>query len=263
MRALFLRLLHPACASLLGLAMAGPAYAAVMPVTGSLSVAIGAAPNELPTITAVGSGSATLNAGPPVLSSVGLAGGTFAVAETIPVTDPADPFSGIKATFKNGAGSFNLGGKMPVQGTAFLCLIGGCAGALANITVPFTMNGTRGVGLGGAPIFLFNKADAIGVTVNGAPWVATTAKVGTITLMGFVHGPASGGAATAQAASGVVQLVTPTLISTTIGAVAVMPAFGVLNLHFVPEPGTLLLLASGVVGLAVAGLRRRRVQPSS
>ena len=38
-----------------------------------------------------------------------------------------------------------------------------------------------------------------------------------------------------------------------------LPTFSILNLTFVPEPGTFLLLVSGVVGLAVAGLRRRRV----
>ena len=49
---------------------------------------------------------------------------------------------------------------------------------------------------------------------------------------------------------------TPTLISTNIGASAVIPSFATLTLTFVPEPGTLLLLASGVAGLAVLGRKR-------
>ena len=118
--------------------------------------------------------------------------------------------------------------------------------------------GTRGVGLGGSSVTRFDNVTGISVTVNGNPWVATTAKVGTITLMGFVHGPASGGAATPGQASGVIQLVTPFMVSTSIGAIGAIPSFGILNLHFVPEPGTLLLLTSGVLGLGMIGRRRMR-----
>jgi hypothetical protein len=49
----------------------------------------------------------------------------------------------------------------------------------------------------------------------------------------------------------VIQLVTPFMVSTSIGAITGFDGFGILNLHFVPE--------ADVVGLAVAGLRRRRV----
>ena len=151
---------------------------------------------------------------------------------------------------------------MGIQGKGIVCLLGtgfGCnAGPLINLTVPLTVNGTRGVGLGGAPIAI-TRPLGIRLSVEGNPWTAGTAMLGTVTIMGFVHGPASGGAATAGQASGVVQLVTPTMLSTSIANIAAIPSFGILNLHFVPEPGTFLLLASGVVGLAVAGLRRRRV----
>jgi len=58
-----------------------------------------------------------------------------------------------------------------------------------------------------------------------------------------------------------VQLVTPTLLSTNLGGsppFPVIPSFGVLKIHFtaVPEPGTLVLLSSGVVGLVVVGRSR-------
>jgi hypothetical protein len=75
--------------------------------------------------------------------------------------------------------------------------------------------------------------------------------------MGFAHGPASLTSSTANP-SGQVQLVTPIFISTNIGASAVLPGFAILNLHFVPEPGTLMLLGSGIAGLVAFGRSRAR-----
>jgi hypothetical protein len=75
---------------------------------------------------------------------------------------------------------------------------------------------------------------------------------------GFAHGPASLTSSTAQV-GGVVQLVTTSKVYTSLtGASPELPFNGVLRLHFVPEPGTLLMLALGVAGLAAAGRRRSR-----
>ena len=96
----------------------------------------------------------------------------------------------------------------------------------------------------------------VNVTAIGAPWTVGTVSVGTLTQMGFAHGPASLTSSTA-AASGQVRLVTPIFISTNISALPVFPAFGVLDLHFVPEPATLLLLGSGIAGLVMFGRTKR------
>lgn len=237
------------------LALAGQAHASVTAFSGSLAVQIA----TLPPIATGGTGNATLNGsgGLGHLSSVALAGGEFGpVTVTVPVTDPAVfPIAGVKALgIKNGAGSFALGGKMPVKGSANVCLFGACSTSpSANVAVPFTLGGTRGVGIGGGPI---KVKGAVNVTVIGQPWTVNTAAIGTVTVMGFAHGPASGGSSSAAANSGVLSLVTPVFISTNIGASAVIPGFGFLNLHFIPEPGTLLLLAAGVTGLGILGRKR-------
>lgn len=220
--------------------VAGQAQAAPTAWTGSLAVGIG----TLPPIAALGSGVANYSGG----STFTLAAGEFATVVTIPVTDPgAFPIAGIKATVSNNAGSFAGGsGIMGVAGTANVCLFAGCgAPPPANVNVPFTVAGTRGVGIGGGPILV---GGYVSVTVQGAPWTVGTATImtsmgGTVTQMGYVAGNN-------------VQLVTPIVINTNIGASATLPAFGILNLTFVPEPGTLLLLASGVAGLAVLGRKR-------
>jgi hypothetical protein len=243
------------------LAVAGQTNAANLGFTGTLDTRIA----TLPSITVPGSGTATISGSN--LTSLSIPAGAFSLASlSIPVTDPAvSPVVGIQAkNVKNGAGSFSLGGKMAVQGVRIVCLFAsgvGCSGGpTGNLTVPFTANGTRGVGLGGAPIIVPKNPSGVSITVNGNPWTAGSAAIntgmGTVKIVGFIHGPASGGAATAGQVSGVVQLVTPIMISTTIGSSATLPSFGILNLHLVPEPTTLLLLVSGFAALAVVGRRR-------
>ena len=61
-------------------------------------------------------------------------------------------------------------------------------------------------------------------------------------------------------APGVIQFVTPTQVTTNITTgSALRTSAGIrLPLRFVPEPGLLLLLGSGVAGLALLGRQRMR-----
>jgi hypothetical protein len=257
---------------------ASSSTAAPVPFAGEFFFGIG----TLPGITVQATGIADINgsAGGLHISSLNLVGGSFQARVSVPVPNAA-PISGIvlaggtvtqmthlavpksvNLTFaiptgsvSNGAAAFAGmsggagGGTMPINGVAVVCLFDICSGApSANLVVPLTP-----VGQGGT---VFAEG-AVAITAIGAPWVAGTAQVGTVSAMGFGHGPESG-ASTTNAPSGVLSLVVPVFVSTSLPTFPVVPVFTRLTLHFIPEPGTLLLLGSGIAGLAVLGSRRFR-----
>jgi hypothetical protein len=136
------------------------------------------------------------------------------------------------------------------------------------LKVPGT--GIKGLGVGG--LLTVGGFAAIRISVEAAPWTVKTAtaidqtdaNTGTmafhnVTKMGFAHGPASGTTSTAQP-SGVLQIVTPAQVRTNLalGSNKKISVLTSLIVHFVPEPGMLLLLGSGVVGLALLGRNRMR-----
>jgi hypothetical protein len=239
--------------------LAASAQAGQLPFTGTFDLRF----NTLQPIELAVAGTASVNGsgGLGALGSITLAGGTLAAVTTVPITDPAaSPIQGARLEVNNGPGAFSLDGFMALPGSFTLCLFGPCPSAIANVVVPFTQNGTRGVGLGGGP--LTSMSPAINLTVRGAGWTVGTAVAPGLpfppgTRMGFVHGPVSGGASSAAAVSGVVQLVTPASIHTNIGVDGDLAMFGVLELHFIPEPATFLIVTSGLAGLGVVGRRRR------
>lgn len=244
------KLLGVLAAGFLAMTVAGQAQAVNLGFTGGLAVQIATlAPVVIP-----GAGTAVVNGSGSGghLTSLGIGASQFGISGfVLPVTDPAaSPIKGVQVTAVNGSGEFSgsggagFGGVMPILGSAKVCLFGYCSASVANIAVPLTVVGSGGVTV---------VTGAVNLTVVGAPWTTGTAAIGTVTVMGGVNPLSNTGAN-----SGSVSLVTPVFISTNIGASAVLPAFAFLNLHFVPEPGTLVLVGSGIAGLVAFGRNRAR-----
>ncbi len=146
---------------------------------------------------------------------------------------------------------------LPIPGMVRLCLLN--SSCSSNIPIPLTEeHGVRGLGVGGL-VAVSALNGVANVSIEGAPWTLGTATLPITTTngqlvtafaFGFVHGPNSFTGTTATA-GGVVHLVTPIATRASLGPN--LSGFGRLNIRFVPEPGLLTLLASGLVGLFVLG----------
>jgi len=241
------KLSYALAATLLAFGLAGQAQAVQLGFVGNMAIQVATlAPVELP-----GAGNANVNGtgGGGHVTSLGLPASAFAIQGfVLPVTDPgAAPIKGLQVTAANAAATFNnsggfLGGQMAINGATKVCLFGPCSASIANIAVPLTVAGVGGNAF---------VTGAVNLTVIGAPWTTGTAAIGTLSAMGGAAPASSTGMA-----SGTVSLVTPVFVSTNIGASAVVPVFTFLNLHFVPEPGTLVLLGAGIAGLVSYGRTR-------
>jgi hypothetical protein len=180
------------------------------------------------------------------IGNVSNGAGAFAAAGG-PV-DPGGPFAGA------GGGFGGFGG---LDGTFFLNV-----GHVFNLSVPLDP-----VGAGGTAV---NAAGTLLVTVFGTGWTTGTVAVtgittetpggvvvNTVTLAGYDN--RTPGHRGTPAHGGSLLLVSPFKVITNATGNLVM--LGKQTLHFegeLPEPGTLLLLGSGVVGLVWLGHVRRR-----
>jgi len=260
-----------ALAALLAFGVAGSSGAATLPYSGTLTFQLSA----LPGLTAVGGGTLQVNGtatGSHLSSLVIGAGNLGPVSASLPVTSNATINSVIFTAMANASGAFSpgagpgggFGGPVGLSGTAKICLAFTICQYSA-VAVPLTPAAGSGFGVGGTQTI----PGGVSITMQHNAWTVGSP---TITLHtpnstvqvpnlpgGFAHGPATvTGLSSVAQSSGVVQLVTVFKTYTSLaGAFPELPLIGILNIHFIPEPGTLLLLASGVVGLAVFGRRHR------
>ncbi len=281
-------------AAMLALGVGVSASARPLNFEGTFSTAIG---TELPVLDNTLGGVATVNnsagAIPSHLNTLRIAGsrGGGATSAMIAITDPAVAANGIASIRINselGTGTFApiSGGaasttvltkrQLPVRGLSKVCLLSTqCTNFLPlQLTQHIATSAVKGVGIGGL-ITIGGGTNPIRISIEAAPW---TIKVGTkidqittpmtiggvkkfvnITGMGFAHDPSSATTNTAQP-SGVVQLISPMQIVTnlTSGSNAKLSLFSTLRVHFIPEPGLLVLLGSGVAGLVLLGRHRMR-----
>jgi hypothetical protein len=247
--------------------VAGSAGAATLDYFGTLSVQL----TTLPGATGAVSGTVVVNAGVggPQLSSLVIGAGALGpVTAALPVTSDTTINSVVFTAVANLTGSFGLGlsgappggGPMGLTGTAKICLVFAPCG-YANVTIPLTPASGAGIGVGGTQLV----PGAVPLTIQHSPWTigqpaitihtANSAVTTPVLPGGFAHGPASFTTNTAQH-SGALQFVTASKVYTNLSPIPETTMFSVLRLEFAPEPGTLLLLGLGVLGLAAAGRGR-------
>jgi hypothetical protein len=272
-------LLVAAAAILLALGLAGAAQAAQLQYNGTTTNKLGAARVKDNRI--LSSGVATVNAsgGGGLLYTLRMGGGITG-SKYNPVTDPDTSGTiktiGVEGTrmtgtirdFQNPPLTSN---KMLIKGFTRLCLFQQCesAGSI-HFDIPLSANdGNTGVGMGG--VLTRGGAGSIRISIEAAPWTlgAGTAvnqtgegNFKTVTVSGFIHEAASGtgGGSSTVVNSGLVQLVTPMQVTTVgvSGNVSLQSLFAMLTIRFIPEPGLLLLLGAGLLGLGLLGRDRMR-----
>jgi len=160
---------------------------------------------------------------------------------------------------------------LPAAGTIRLCNLSGCPSSVPVKLTQTNMGVALGPGVGGT--FMATGMSNTMVTVMGAPWTVNTTTVsyqtklggvGTIMDAGTAKGPLGMTGTTLNLTSmgmgGTLQLVSG--IQTTCagcgGNNSPSGQIARLTIHFAPEPGLLVPLAAGAVGVALLGRSRVR-----
>ncbi|MCP5057790.1 MAG: PEP-CTERM sorting domain-containing protein, partial [bacterium] len=226
--------------------------------TGGVSFAL----STLPAITASGAGSGSSAGG--AGSVITLTGAPFAIATRLGANKitlaptAAAPLSAVSAIMSAPTGcTFSAGGGGG-GGFGGACGLGGTINALV-ASAPFLI--VPASGLGGSARVAFGPylsyidpkvwtTGATSVTING---VGVTS--GNVTSPGAVFSSTGYDNRTAGGI-GVVKLVAPAGLMSTLGGP--FPLFVSMTLTFVPEPGTLLLLGSGILGLGLLGRKKQK-----
>jgi hypothetical protein len=257
-------------AAVVAVGLATSANASVLTLVGSMGIGIGALPpvtfpnNASPTVTvSSGNGSFTEPAGlftgsvmlPTALFTGvalinGLTIGNF--ANGTKTINTAGAIAGPRTVDVIRPGNGALGGEGPLLGTAFVNVLG-----LFNLAVPLSA-----IGSNGASTYVI--AGTLAVTAVATGWTTgtvmltgvTTATPGgnninTVTFQGYDN--------RTPGHNGVIQVISPFKVIT--NAAGNLPGIALQTLTFfgaVPEPGTLLLIGSGVAGLAILGRKRLR-----
>jgi hypothetical protein len=252
---------------------AGQASAKTLGWHGTLDLDLGA----LDSLRIEGSGVATVNdsGGGTHLNTLRIAGGITG-SGIIPVTDPdaTATIPSIRLTATIGTGTLSgISGAPPlnppatlgVKGVTRVCLFSNTCGAF--LPLENTENsGTKGIGIGG--LQTLGGFGDIRISIENGPWTLGSVQginqtkdggFTTRTRTGFAHGPSSSNSSTATG-SGVIQLISPqqVTVSGLQSNSEALTLFTTLTLHFVPEPGLLLLIGSGVVGLGLLGRSRMK-----
>jgi hypothetical protein len=224
-----------------------------------------------------GSGVATLStdASGTQLQGLRLNGGITGVA-TIPTATGGGLIDSIRISPRLGTGTLGpffpitptgpqlVQKALPMRGQARFCLLrSGCSIA---VPLPFSKAaGQSAIGVGGT--LTAGGYGSVRISIAAAPWALFTATQqagtpygGTViqSRTGWIHGAGSLTFSSAAVTGAALQLVTPLEINS-IGEIPInTQGFAYLTLRFIPEPGFILLLGAGLLGLIILGHKRIR-----